>query len=176
MTSDLTYNLILFVWALPVGSQAPGGLKTRFFKCFTKFSKIVWSRIRPTIWTWLLPGALGVSRGLPGCILLGRCICVAPCEASAPFQGVVLIIWVIILFSFLSKLTVPAAKGLINKGLPAFCRAFAARTINFDKSYHNNYQKNDDVVSEIFKGLQPLFPARIDIKSAKKSQKSLDNT
>ena len=48
----------------------------------------------------------------------------------------------------LSKLTGPAAKAFINKGLPAFCRAFAAGTGNFDKNNHNNYQKNEDVLDD----------------------------
>ena len=42
---------------------------------------------------------------------------------------------------FVSKLTVSAAKALINKGLPAFCRAFAAETDNFDKK-HNIFLNN----------------------------------
>ena len=40
---------------------------------------------------------------------------------------------VILVVAVLSKLTVPAAKAVINKSLPAFRRAFAAGTDNFDK-------------------------------------------
>ena len=43
------------------------------------------------------------------------------------------------LWLFLSRLTVPAAKALMNKGLPAFWRAFAAGTVNFDKNNYTRY-------------------------------------
>ena len=67
----------------------------------------------------------------------------------------------------MSKLTVPAAKALINKGLPAFCRAFAAGTVNFDKNNHNNYQNNEDVFPRFSRGCSRFFQRELTPKVPK---------
>ena len=50
---------------------------------------------------------------------------------------------------------VPTVKSPF-KGLPAFCRAFAAGTNSFDKNNHSNYQNNEDVVHD-FQGAAAAF-------------------
>ena len=71
--------------------------------------------------------------------------------------GVVLIIWVIRVIIFV-------------KIWQAFCRAFAAGTVNFDKNNHNDYQNNEDVLHDFQRAAAAFFPGRINVKSAKKFQ------
>ena len=68
---------------------------------------------------------------MPACHHVLGVLCHTYCGGGVILENIVCV---------LSKLTVSAAKALINKGLPAFCRAFAAETVNFDTKNHNVFK------------------------------------